>query len=82
MSLYEATLRWITEVPSHLKTQEICNRAVRNNPWVLRFIPDHFKTDEMCNEAIEDEPETLDYVPDHFKTKKCVKMQCSGNHTP
>ena len=27
--------------PDFLKTQEMCNKATRNNPWMLRYVPDH-----------------------------------------
>ena len=38
-------------IPVHLKTEEICNEAVRTEPLLLVYVPDHFKTQEMCNEA-------------------------------
>ena len=52
MSLYAAVPRWIKEIPDHLKTQEMCNEAVRMKPWSLKFVPDWYKTQEMCNEAV------------------------------
>ena len=42
---------WIVTIPVHLKTEEICNEAVRTEPLLLVYVPDHFKTQEMCNEA-------------------------------
>ena len=44
MSLYAAVPNWIKEIPDHLKTQEMCNEAVRMEPWSLKFVPDHLKT--------------------------------------
>ena len=56
-------------VSDHFKTQEMCNEAVRNNPYMLRHIPDHFKTEEMCDDAVEVSPWQLKYVPDQCKTQ-------------
>ena len=52
MSLPEIIPIWIKEYPDHLKTQEMCNEAVRMDPCSLEVIPDHPKTQEMCNEAV------------------------------
>ena len=35
------------------KTQEMCNKAVEEEPTSLWFVPDHFKTQEMFKKAIE-----------------------------
>ena len=52
MALYEAIARWIKEVPNYLKTQEMCNLAVRIEPCSLACVPDHFKTQEICTETV------------------------------
>ena len=28
--------------PDRLKTKEMCEKAVENDPWLLEFVPDHF----------------------------------------
>ena len=61
---------WITEIPEHLKTQDMCDEAADIEPCSLGFVPDHLKTQEVCNEAVRREPYTLQYVPDHFRTQK------------
>ena len=66
-----------------LKTQEMCDEAVRRKPYTLRYVPDHFsdrfKTEEMCNKAVRRKPYSLRYVhgscllryvPDHLKTQE------------
>ena len=35
------------DVPDHLKTQEMCNKAVEKNPYQLDDFPDHLKTQEI-----------------------------------
>ena len=67
---------FINGFPDHLKTQEMCDEAVRNIPWALKFVPDRFKTEEMCIKTLEVYLWLLKYVPDHLKTRKM--WQCSG----
>ena len=57
-------------VSGHFKTQEMCDEALRNNPYMLRHVPDRFKTEEMCDDVVEVSPWQLKYVPDHLKTRE------------
>ena len=36
------------------KTQEMCDKVVKENPRVLELVPDQFVTQEMCNEAVKE----------------------------
>ena len=78
MALHKSILLWVIEIPDHLKTQEMCDEAVRIGLWSLRYVPDHLKTQEMCNLAIKLDPCTLVCVPDQYKTQemwnKVVRM--------
>ena len=40
----------------------MCERAIENEPYILKYVPDHFKTQE--------EPWSFKYIPDHLKTQK------------
>ena len=62
--------RYLIFLPDRLKTKEMCNEAVRNNPYTVEYVPDQYRTQEMCNEAVEVDPWLLKYVPDHFKIQK------------
>ena len=64
----------------YFKTQEMCGRAVENEPPSLKFVPDHFKTQEMCNEAIEKVPWLLYNVSVHLV--RCVKELLKNVYTP
>ena len=44
--------RWIVTIPDHLKTQEVCDEAVRTESLSLAYVIDCFKTQEMCNKAV------------------------------
>ena len=61
------TLRY---VPDHLKTREMCIRAVKVDSWLLKHVPDHFKTQEMCIKGIGVDPWLLGHVSDRFKTQE------------
>ena len=65
MSIYPYQLRL---VPDYLKTQEMCNEAVRREPYALGYVPDCFKAHEICNEAVRREPCLLENVTGHLKT--------------
>ena len=39
----------LQHVPGHLKMQEMCDKAVRNDPSSLQYVPDWFVTREGGN---------------------------------
>ena len=47
----------------------MCEKAVKKEPWPLKYVPNHFKTQRMCEKAFEDKLGTLEHVPDHLKTQ-------------
>ena len=62
-----------------LKTQEMCNEAVRIEPYSLAFVSDHFKTQEMCDKAFEIDPFILWYVSDNLKMEgMCTRAVEAG----
>ena len=34
-------------IPDHLKTREMCDAAVREDPWLLKYVPNWFVTQEQ-----------------------------------
>ena len=61
------------DVPGHLKIQEVCEKAVEENPWCLNGVPDHFKKQKMCKKVVEEKPYTLEFFLAHFKTGEMCK---------
>ena len=61
---------WIITIPDHLKTQEMCNEAVRINPLSLTYVSDRFKTQEMCLEVVRNMACMLLFVTDHLRTQE------------
>ena len=51
-SINKNMTRWIVTIPDHLKTQEVCDEAVRTESLSLAYVIDCFKTQEMCNKAV------------------------------
>ena len=61
---------WIVTIPDHLKTQEMCNEAVRIKPFSLAYVSDRFKTQEMCNETVRKKLCMMLFVHDYFWTQE------------
>ena len=71
--LLSNVLCWIKEIPNYLKTQEMCDEAVRIIPLSLAYVQDHFRTQEMCNDAFT-MPHVFHRITDRFKTQEmCIK---------
>ena len=49
---YENVPWWRRETPDNLKTQEMCDEAVRREPYTLQHVPYYLKMQEMCDEAV------------------------------
>ena len=62
----------LVSVPDHLKIQEMCNEAVRNESW-LSILPDQYKTQGMCSEAVHAMPKAFCWIPERFKTQDMCK---------
>ena len=64
----EKGLQGLYYVPDHIKMQEMCNKAVAFNPYMLRFVPDHFKMQGMRDKAVMEDiskqllSKTIDYT--------------------
>ena len=50
-------------VPDRRKTQEVFNKAVAHNSYMLGHLPDHFKSQE-CEKAVGVDPSLLGNAPD------------------
>ena len=64
-------------VPDHLKTQEMCQKAAEVDPWQLKFVPEDLITQEMCNKAVDDCSWQLKYVPNQHKTREMCNRAVS-----
>ena len=54
----------------------MCEKTVKKNPSMLKYVPDYLKTEKMCERAVEEDSWSLANVPDHFKRKD----MCKGVH--
>ena len=77
MPYYENVLRWIKDVPRHLKTQEMCEEALLVESRSLAFVPNHFKTEGLCYIAVRRDQYALDCMPDNLKMQKIVTNKCA-----
>ena len=63
-------------VPDYLKTEGMCNEAVRRKPYTttLYYVPDRLKMQEMFNEVMRNNAIAFFFIPDRFKTQQmCIK---------
>ena len=44
-------------VPDQYKTQEICDKVVEEDSWLLKYVPDNFKKQKM--KAVKKNPHKL-----------------------
>ena len=51
----------------------MCDKAVSNNPFMLKDFFDRYKTQEMCNKAVTDFLTASKFVSDWFVTSKVIK---------
>ena len=59
---------------AHLyKTQEMCNKIVSEDPFMLKYCHDRYKTQGMCNKSVDDFLPAFKFVPDWFVTSKTTK---------
>ena len=52
------------------KTEDMCDKAVDEYPYNLRYVPDCFNTQEMCVKAFNVNPYNFEYIPGRFKTQE------------
>ena len=57
-------------VPEKSKTQEMCDKVVSKDSFMLKYCLDRYKTQGMCDKAVDIFLPTLTFVPDWFVTKK------------
>ena len=60
----------IVFVTNHFKSQEMCFKAVKEDPKDLDIVPDHFKTQEMCDKTVSEDHYYLQYVTNCFVTSE------------
>ena len=51
----------------------MCNKAVSENPFMLKYCHDKYKTQEICDKVADDFLPALKFVPDWFVTSKMIK---------
>ena len=54
--------------PYELRTQELCEIAVKDKGYALEHVPEELKTLEMCEYAVSRDGYNLEFVPNEFRT--------------
>ena len=68
-------------IPDQYKTQEMCDRVVSEDPFLIVYCPDRYKTYRMCDEAVDDSQEVLKFIPDWFVASKMFKKLFTSLYT-
>ena len=55
------------------KAQGMCDKAVSNDGFMLKYCINRYKTQAMCDEAIDDFLPALKFNPHWFVTSKMMK---------
>ena len=53
--------------------QEVCDRVVSEDLFLIVYYPDKCKSQIMCDKAVDDSLAGLNLIPDWFVTSKMIK---------
>ena len=62
-------------IPNCYKTQEMCDRIVSENPFMIVYCPDRYQTQRVCDEAVHGCQAVLKlvcYKSNALKTWQCI----------
>ena len=62
------------------KTQEMCDRVVSEEPFLIINCPDKYKTQRMRDEAADHSLAALKLIPDWFLTSKMIQKLFTALH--
>lgn len=60
----------LQSLPEHLRSEDLCLRAINANGLVLEFVPEHLKNEKLCLRAVKRNGLALEFVPEAIKTTK------------
>ena len=70
----------LDSIPNWDKTQQLCDRVISGNPFLVAYRPDQYKTQKICNKAVYDSITVLKPIPNWFVTSKMIKGRFSTLH--
>ena len=60
-------------VPDSYKAQEMCDRVVSEDTFMLRYCPNRYQSQKMCDKAVDDYLAALKFISDWFVTTKTLE---------
>lgn len=63
----------LAQIPSLLRTPELCRQFVADDGQQLRYVPRHLMTKELCRVALHQSPHAAAYVPKKFMDSEMVQ---------
>ena len=55
-----------------VETQEIYDRVISEDPFLIVYCPDKYKIQRICDKAVDDSPATFRLISDWFVTSKMI----------
>ena len=65
-------------ISDRYKTQEMCDRVVSEDPFLIIYWPGEYETQRMCDEAVDDSLAPLKRIFNWFVTTKMIKKLFSA----
>ena len=81
-NILEPVCLWLNDlrfIPEHLRTEEICKLAVKQNGRALDYVPYELRTKELYELAVQENGLNLFYVPENYKTKELCEIAVKNN---
>ena len=63
---------FLYSIPDWYKTQNMCDRVVSEDPYLIVYCPNKYVTQEMCDEAVDYSLATLKLIRGWFGTSKMI----------
>jgi hypothetical protein len=60
----------LEHVPLEHRDKLMCIKAIRQNPFNLKYVPEELKCRTICEIAVGEHGEVLEYVPEVYKDKE------------
>ena len=63
---------YISHIPDRYKTQEMCDRFISDDPFLLMWVPNQYKTQQMCDKGVDVCLAALNFILDCFVISKMI----------
>lgn len=69
----------LKNIPSDMRTQELCDAAIEQNGLALGNVPENIKDAEKCRKAVDNDGRAIRYVPPSIMTQELAVLAVERN---